>query len=144
MTIIQGLIGEHAAIYPLLQLIEDSAESDSLDELKLRTSCLRSTLSGHARTEDELLLPVILEHLPKMPSGQPSDHAIIDGGLTQVLEAADPVAARRALLAAVAKTREHFMKEETFVFGIANSKLPAALLEELGVRWAQARGVALG
>lgn len=142
MTIIQGLLGEHGAMYPLLDMIESTAPSAGLEELKVRASCLRSTLTTHADLEDELLKPVILPYLPKTACG-PTDHEVIDAGLAEVLIAADAEAARRALLDTVAHTRKHFHKEETIIFGIAERKLTEAHREELGAEWARRRGVSL-
>jgi len=142
VTIIEGLLGEHGAIYPLLQLIEESAESDTLEELKLRTSCLRATLGTHARIEDDILRPVILDLLPKPPEG-PTDHEIIEAGLMEVLQADDLAVARRALLGAIAKTRQHFQVEETVIFGLVNRGLPDTTRRDLAIEWAKARGVTL-
>jgi hypothetical protein len=142
MTIIQGLLGEHGAMYPLLEMIENTAPSAGLEELKVRASCLRSTLTTHAGLEDELLRPVILPYLPKPGSG-PTDHEVIDAGLAEVLMAADAEDARQALLDTVAKTRKHFLKEETMIFGIAERELTEAHREKLGAEWARRRGVSL-
>ena len=61
MTIIQVLLGEHGAKYPLLAQIENTASSADLQELKIEASILHSVLVSHADLEDELLRPVILQ-----------------------------------------------------------------------------------
>jgi hypothetical protein len=66
MTIIQVLLGEHGAIYPLLTQIEKTASSADLGELKIQASILHSVLVSHADLEDELLRPVILQYRPNL------------------------------------------------------------------------------
>lgn len=65
MTIIEALLGEHGAIYPLLERIEITAPSTDLSGLKIQASPLQSTLISHANLEDELLRPAILPYLPR-------------------------------------------------------------------------------
>ncbi len=146
MRIIGALLGEHGAMYPLLDLIERTAQSAGLEELKIRTSCLQSTLSSHAGLEDALLRPVIQQYLPKpAPSvdggNARTDHEIIDAGLAEVLAAVEVEEARRLLLDTLAKTRKHFLKEETIIFGIAIRELSPDCQEKLGAEWARRRGV---
>jgi hypothetical protein len=142
MTIIQVLLGEHGAMYPLLERIENTASSADLQGLKIQASLLQSTLVSHADIEDALLRPVILKYLPQpAPAADgktaPTDHEIIVGGLAQVLAAVEAQEARRWLLDTVAKTR----KEETIIFGIAGRELSHQRQDELGAEWARMRGV---
>jgi hemerythrin-like domain-containing protein len=146
MTIIQALLGEHGAMYPLLELIEKTAALADLEELKIRANCLQAILSSHARIEDALLRPFIQQYLP--PPAPPTkgsvtqaDHQVIDEGLARVLRSAEVQEARAALLDTVAKTRRHFLKEETLIFGIAARELPHQHQEQLGAEWARRRGV---
>ena len=146
MTIIQVLLGEHGAMYPLLARIEKTASSADLQELKIEASILHSVLISHADLEDELLRPVILQYLPQPVqaadgSTAPTDHEIIGDGLSQVLAADDDRDARRSLLDTVAKTRKHFLKEETIIFVIAGRELCHQRQNELGAEWARRRGV---
>ncbi|MBV6433075.1 MAG: hypothetical protein IANPNBLG_03245 [Bryobacteraceae bacterium] len=148
MIITQALLGEHGAIYPLLELIERTSASASLEELKIRAGCLRSALGSHANLEDELLVPAIRSFLPAPPlSGNgapaPSDHQVIDACLTRVLSTPQVEEARQSLLDAVAETRKHFLKEETVIFQLAARELPMERQEELGAEWARRRGVRL-
>ena len=69
MRIIQALLGEHGAMYPLLDLIEKTSGEASLDQLKTQAGLLRSTLVSHADLEDPLLRPAILAHLPPANGG---------------------------------------------------------------------------
>ena len=143
MRITQALLGEHGAMYPLLELIERTASSADLQELKIRASCLRSAVGTHARIEDELLRPAIQAYLPPAKTG-PTDHEAIDAGLSRVLESVDAEEARQSLLVTVAETRKHFLKEEKIIFGIAVRELSRDFQEQLGEEWARRRGVCLG
>ena len=148
MTIIQALLGEHGAMYPLLARIENTASSADLRELKIEASILDSVLISHADLEDELLRPVILQYLPQPVqaadgSTGPTDHRIIGDGLAQVLAAVEVEKARRLLLDTVARTRQHFLKEETIIFSIARRELSDQCQDELGAEWARRRGVSV-
>jgi hemerythrin-like domain-containing protein len=146
LRITQALLGEHGAIYPLLDLIEQEAPAANLETVKLQAAFLQSTLISHAGIEDVLLRPAIREHLvppPPNPDGTPgpTDHEIIDAGLRAVLAAADADRARAMLLDTVAKTRKHFHKEEQLIFGIAERELTVDDQERLGAEWAIRRNV---
>jgi hypothetical protein len=148
MTIIEALLGEHGAIYPLLERIEITAPSTDLSGLKIQASLLQSTLISHANLEDELLRPAILPYLPRpclTGDGRPlpSDHEVIGSGLGLVLAAVEVREARRCLLETVAKTRKHFLKEETIIFGISRRELPQLQQLELAAEWARRRGVSV-
>lgn len=149
MRITQALLGEHGAMYPLLDLIERSASTAGLAEIKAQARFLEATLISHADIEDELLRPLVLPYLPKPEPGPdgsipPTDHQVIHAGLTSVADAADVEAARQRLKDTVAATRKHFRKEERIIFPIADSHLPAEQLRELGAQWAVLRRVSAG
>jgi Hemerythrin HHE cation binding domain len=115
MKITQALLGEHGAIYPLLDLIERTASTAGLAEIRTQARFLRATLVSHADIEDELLRPVIFRYLPPpapSPDGTipPTDHQRIGQALESVSEAADPERARQELIEAVAIIRKHFEK----------------------------------
>lgn len=98
--------------------------------------------------EDELLRPVILQYLPQAApaadgSTAPRDHQIIGAGLAEVLAAVEVEKARRLLVDTVAKTRKHFLKEETIIFAIARRELSHQCQDELGAEWARRRGVSV-
>ncbi len=143
MRITQALLGEHGAMYPLLDLIEKNSAEASLDQLKTQAGLLRSTLVSHADLEDRLLRPAILAHLPAT-NGGPTDHQVIGAGLDRVLAACAAEEARAAMLETVGKTRKHFHKEESIIFGIAERELSRELQEQLGADWAASRRVLVG
>jgi hypothetical protein len=146
MKIVQALLGEHGAIYPLLDMIERGAASAGIEVITTQAALLESTLISHARLADVLLRPVIQAHLPasvRNPDGTPAptDHDIIDAGLKAVLAAQTAGDARLLLLDTLAKTRKHFAKEETIIFRIAEQELTEDVQLRLGSEWASRRGV---
>ena len=149
MRIVQAVLAEHGAMYPLLDLIESTAPAAELEALKTQANCLRATLCSHADLEEALLQPAILQHLPRPtvgPDGKvaPTDHDVIKEGLLHVLKVASAEEARQMLLDTLSKTRKHFRKEETFIFPLAERELSDHLQEELGAEWARRRGVVVG
>lgn len=148
MKITDALLGEHGAIYPLLDWIEAAAPAAGIAGIRAFVSLLEATLITHAGLEDDLLRPVILPYLPAPEPGPdgsapPTDHEVIAAGLRSAAAAASAEEARRLLLDALAKTRKHFHKEENVVFAIAGRELSGELQEELGARWAARRNVPL-
>jgi hemerythrin-like domain-containing protein len=146
IRITQALLGEHGAIYPLLTFIEKTAPSASLESIHIQAQLLHSTLATHAGIEDVLLRPAIEQHLLQTapnPDGTPglTDHQIINAGLEAVLAADTAAEASRLLLDTLAKTRKHFAKEETIIFGIAERELSNETQERLGAEWAASRNV---
>jgi hemerythrin-like domain-containing protein len=148
VKITHALLGEHGAIRPLLDFIEQSASDATVEQIKLQVRLLQSTLVSHASIEDALLRPAIERYLPRPSAGSgeplPSDHEIIRSGLDDVLACPDRECARTLLLATVAATRKHFQKEEKTVFGIAERELTEQEQERLGAEWATMRCVLLG
>jgi hemerythrin-like domain-containing protein len=142
MTIVQALLGEHGAMYPLFDLIEAKAPSENIDELRQKVSCLQSILISHAELEETVLRPAIAQHLP--PPDGPTDHDIIRRGLERVMEAGSEEEARRQLLETMSFTRKHFRKEETILFNIAERELSSDAQAKLGAEWAARRGVVAG
>lgn len=148
MRITQALLGEHGAIYPLFELIETSTANAGLTELKARAGSLLSAITSHARIEDDLLRPAIQAYLPAPPTAEdgtvpPTDHEVIEAGLSKVLASANLEDARHALLETVAIARKHFLKEETIIFTIAARELSREVQQQLGAEWARRRGVVL-
>jgi hypothetical protein len=142
MTIVDALLGEHGALYPLFDRIEALAENAELPELKLHANLLKSTLISHADLEHTLLRPEIRQRLPQAPG--PTDHEQIRAGLDRVGAAVDEDEARRCLFDTLAKTRKHFRNEESIVFAIARRELHPQRQQELAAEWARSRGVSIG
>ena len=145
MTIIQVLLGEHGAMYPLFERIEKTAEAADLTGLRLQASLLEAILISHADLEDALLRPEIRQFLPPAVTTAdgtpvPTDHELIRAGLADAFTAANEQEARRCLLDTVAQTRKHFLKEESTIFTIALRELSSQRQKELAAEWARRRG----
>src|SRR4051794_31570722 len=140
MNIVQALLGEHGAIYPLLDRIETGIDSGSIDELKFHVRMLQSTLVSHAEIEETVLRPAIVGFLPPAADG-PTDHDIIRQSLDSVVSGCDDRDVRRVLAETLAFTRKHFRKEETQLFRIASRELSEEAQHNLGRVWAAQRGV---
>ena len=142
MNIVQALLGEHGAIYPLLDRIETGISSGSIEELKFDVRMLQSTLVSHAALEETILRPAIVGFLPPAGGG-PTDHDIIREALDRVVSGCDDGEVRRVLAETLAFTRKHFRKEETQLFRIASRELSEETQNSLGQIWAAQRGVTL-
>ncbi len=144
MKITHALLGEHGAIYPLLDLVEETGATAGLVEIKTQARLLHAALISHADIEDALLRPAIESYLPRpapAPDGSisPTDHQAIGAGLRSVIEAGNAEQARRLLTDTVFMIRKHFKKEEKIIFAIAERQLSAEFQDELGARWAALR-----
>jgi hypothetical protein len=147
MKITHALLGEHGAIYPLLDLIGQAAPTAGLEEIRSHARALQAALVSHADIEDAVLRPAIQRYLPQPAPGAdgccpPSDHQVIGIGLRRVIEASGAEQARRLLVETVDAARRHFTKEETVIFGIAERELSEELQQKLGARWAAMRKIA--
>lgn len=135
MRITDVLLGEHGAMYPLLDYIENTA-----GESGVKAAFLRSALLSHADLEDSLLKPVILSFLPK-PNVGPTDHEVIAAKLQNVVNATVEKEAREQLLDVVRDIRKHFRKEESIVFPLADGNLTTSQQSTLVSEWARSRGL---
>lgn len=140
-TITDALLGEHGVIYPQLARLTD-APFDSAETARARADQLAAGLATHAQIEDELLF-VALEGVLG-PDGGPlpvmrAEHEEVEATLQRLTEAADvrDAEALAARLATVA--REHFAKEESVLFPMAEQLLGEETLRELGEQWAARR-----
>ena len=73
MRITHALLGEHGAMHPLLDLIERTAPTADLADLKTQARFPGATLSSQADIEDELLRTAILSYprsLHWVPTGR--------------------------------------------------------------------------
>lgn len=148
MTIIDGLLGEHAAIYRLFDRLE--ADLDAIgtpDALRARLLMLAAVLAPHADAEDELLFAAVAAlpgETPPLLAEMEAEHVRVKGALSDLLATAEPARARVVLPELLRAARAHFKKEETAGFPLAQSQLSAATLAELTQQWATRRGVTLG
>lgn len=147
MKITHALLGEHGALYPLLDAARAAAnEPQSTPERMLaQTALLRRAIMTHAALEDDVLRPAIQRFLPAPPTtdGIPalSDHENIGRALELVLSNCDVAGARAALLEALSLTEAHFRKEESIIFPLTERSLSEYEQERLGAEWAARRRI---
>ncbi|MBS1854223.1 MAG: hemerythrin domain-containing protein [Acidobacteria bacterium] len=144
MKITHALRGEHGAIYPLLDIIQESAPVVGIESIRTQARILRATLMSHADIEDAVLRPAIERYLPEPapePDGSrpPSDHQRIRAGLEHAMDAGLVEEARRLLIQTVEAISRHFAKEEGVIFAIAECELPEEVQHDLGARWSALR-----
>jgi hemerythrin-like domain-containing protein len=135
MKITEVLMAEHAVFHNLFDHIEKVLPGlKTVGEVKGLAGVMETVLLVHARVEDELLITPLehcLEHLGQRENFH-QDHVEIDQNLKRIQEARDIREARQLLHAAVLFSRNHFDKEERFVFPMAEKWLKPSTVEDLG------------
>lgn len=166
MKITDALLGEHGVFYAQFDLLQRTAETANLEKMQAQGALLAAGLAPHAQIENEILFPalekVLGEHGPTQVFRQ--EHAQIEGWLAQLQEVRallqahdeiesalarlaqldDVAQAQRLVLDTLYLAREHFAKEETMLFPMAEGMLEPRVLEDLGAQWARWRSVVLG
>lgn len=144
MKITDVLRAEHAVFHNLFDHIEAVLpRTKTLAEVKTLTTVAETLLAPHSKTEDDLFMDP-LEHCFDQ-IGQSDlfheEHKLIDAELAKVQKARDLKTAKKLLLSAVARCRDHFDKEERIVFPLAEQTLKVKTLSELGLAWLRRRDV---
>ena len=146
MKITDVLRAEHAVFHNLFDHIEAVLpRTRTVAEVKSLATVVTTLLAPHTKTEDDLFMEP-LEHCFDQIGQQETfhdEHKLIDAELAKVMQARDLKPARQILLRAVARSREHFDKEERIVFPLAERILKAKTLGELGETWLRRREVAV-
>jgi hypothetical protein len=109
MNILDGLLGEHAAILTLFEHLEQGAARMELAQLQAAGALLERVLMTHAVTEDRYLFDALAP-------GQSGFHEVLD-----------------------AMRDEHFEIEERVLFSLAAKRLSGEQLEQLGAGWKRHR-----
>lgn len=146
MRLTDGLLGEHAVIYALLDHVEQElAELEVLADVQRLTRMLAAALVSHAQVEDRLLFSALEPHLGlEGPLAvMREEHLDLEAAVEGVARAETGAAAAEQLRQALQVTRDHFIKEERVLFHMARQFMSDRDLESLGYNWAAARGVAL-
>jgi hemerythrin-like domain-containing protein len=107
---------------------------------------LAAALAPHARLENDLLFAPVEEVAPERAAPitvMREEHDQIEGMLAEIGQGAEPRRAVELLGEAIALAREHFEKEESVAFPLAEETLGADRLRELGAAWAAERSVLL-
>jgi len=141
MKITDAFLGEHGAIYPLLDRLEE-AGSAAAEDTRIRARLLDATIVSHAHLEDETLFAALEAHLgselgPVAIMRQ--EHEEIEATLARLTEVVSDGEAAQLAAHLVRTAREHFAKEEQVLFPMAEQILGADGLERLGEEWARRR-----
>ncbi len=147
MTIIDGLLGEHAAIYRLFDRLAADLESlETPAELRARLGMLAAVLAPHADAEDQLLFAAVAAlpgETPPLLAEMEAEHRLVKGTLGELLDEPDVARAREIMPGLLVAARAHFRKEEERGFPLAASLLERTVLADLTAQWATLRGVTL-
>ncbi|MPZ19912.1 MAG: hypothetical protein GEV06_18650 [Luteitalea sp.] len=147
MKLTDALLGEHGVIYALFDHVERELPATStLEDVQRVTRVLAAALVSHAQIEDEMLFPPLETYLG--PAGPLAvmrhEHEEIERAIEEVANARFFDEALERLRYALQVARDHFAKEEQILFHMAQQSIPVQDLEQLGHRWADSRGVAVG
>lgn len=144
MKLTDGLMGEHALFYALIDRVEQlTGEAKELPELRGVASLLERAVISHARLEEELLLAALEE---KGHAGGPmaimrAEHAEIAEMVAALPGFKTLSEVKEALTSLLGVLRNHFRNEEAFLFPLSEGLLGESALTELGARWAVERGL---
>lgn len=146
MNLIDGLLAEHGLIYLLFDQVEQLAGSDSESASSAAdgaAALVSRAVIAHAELEDELLFTALEARMG--PAGpltvMRSEHDEIHRRLADGTDGQS--GAMQRVLGTIPLAREHFAKEEQVLFQMARQVLSADELEQLSIRWASERKVAL-
>lgn len=145
MNIIDVLLGEHGALYPQFDFLEQTLpEVGTVGEIKAQAEVLAAAVQSHSTVEDDLLFAALESPLgAESPAlvGMRMMHEDLDRGFEELQRAEDVVVARDGLLGVIALARQHFLGEEESLFPTARRVLDREALDRLGAMWAERRGV---
>ncbi|TBR23501.1 hypothetical protein EPO15_05810 [bacterium] len=142
-TLTSWLSRQHDVFRGMLGEMETSLRDDA-DAARFKTLLVRllALLSAHEAVERDLLYPAVLEHVKPLDprlidlfqEGHERIHDKIEA-LRSALEDKDAALGRLVAGADfIALLREHLEEEEQTLFPLADSRVPKAVLTELGAR----------
>lgn len=140
MRITDALRGEHAAMRPMVRLVrEQTRPGAKVDQSFVKSTArgIKTTIHAHATVEE----PFLLAPLKSFPAAKHAleEHKEIDALLDKAIKTGDQATLHKATRLIIG----HFAEEERDVFPLAEKKLCAAKLAQLGTDWALARGIKL-
>ena len=145
MTITDALLGEHGVFYAQFDYLENVLpSSDDLTSIKALGAMLAAAFVPHAKSENELLFPLLEPHLGKETGPvvvMRLEHDRIEQGLSRLPAVDDASEANGLVLSVVHDAREHFAKEEQILYPAALEVLGAEHLTQIAQDWARRRGV---
>jgi hemerythrin-like domain-containing protein len=143
-TITQALIMEHIVYRDVFDQIEQLlAGTPSASEVKLLALVVEGLLDDHGETETDLAYSALDHALADRGALDRlhQDHQEIDGRFERLHHATGAAEARRLLKAALAVTREHFLREEETVFPVLERTLKPDTLLNLGRKWMETHSI---
>jgi hemerythrin-like domain-containing protein len=146
MNLIDALLGEHAVLYTLFDLLETTDPSPGRpDPLPGVIASLSRALLSHAHLEDEVLFPALEAHIGPMGplAVMRAEHEEIEGALEEAARSEDTARAIGLARSAMAAARQHFAKEEQVLFPMARRAIGDEELARLADRWSAMRKVAV-
>jgi hemerythrin-like domain-containing protein len=145
MKITDAFRGEHGVFYAQFDHLENALQlPGGVDCLRAVAAMLAAALETHAHLEDELLFDRLLADAAPGPAAvMEQEHREIEDTLRACLVATDATEAATLLRDAISMAREHFLKEETVAFPLAEERLDDVTLHALGHDWAMRRAVLL-
>lgn len=144
MKITDAFLGEHGVFYAQFDHFESCADDEDLGCVKRRAAQLAAALEPHALLENELLFDTLQargQELTGLLSVMRGEHLEIEAALHEIQHTGSLTRARALLRDMIHTAREHFEKEELIAFPLAEARLTDGELAELGLVWAQRRGV---
>jgi len=140
MRITDALRGEHAAMRPLIRSIREQTRPGTKvgkDLVTCYANGIKTTIIAHTTVEE----PFLFFQLKNEPAVKHAlmEHKQIDDLLTKAIETGDQATLHKATRLIIG----HFAEEEQDVFPLAEKKLCAVKLSQLGAGWAEARGIKL-
>ncbi len=142
MNILDGLLGEHAAMFTLFEHLEQGAARMDLERLHEAALLLERMVMTHSIAEDRYLFDAVPERsggLHDALMAMRAEHKQLAREFDD-LRAIDNEATARGCLQRVMDTlREHFEVEERVLFQAVAKQLSHEKLEELGSAWKRNR-----
>ena len=142
MNILDGLLGEHAAILTLFEHLERSVAHMDLAQLQESGTMLERVLMAHSVNEDRYLfdaLAPVQGGLQETLEAMRDEHVQMAQELGLLRDCENEVAARGCLSRLIDLTREHFEVEERVLFLLVARHLGSEQLEQLGEGWKRQR-----
>lgn len=138
-----ALIEDHQALCALFTKIEELLPSlNRTTAVKELARQVEGLLRKHAAAEEDLVL-LALAAKPEHQSAADAfyqEHQEIDGRLVKVSTTLDFAQARQLLQEAIARSRQHFQYEESFLFPLLERVSERETLFKLGRLWRKQRG----
>jgi hemerythrin-like domain-containing protein len=142
MNILDGLLGEHAALLTLFEHLEQSAPRMDVERLHETGVLLERVVMVHSIAEDRFLfdaVPATAGGLRDAMVAMRSEHKRLAQDLGQLRAATNAAVARGSLQRIFDELREHFEVEERVLFETAARQISLEKLMELGSAWKRSR-----